>query len=339
MPSLKPFTVTPRSLHELIIMPQFGDYIADGAIVPSTEEGDWMLMDDVVYERPILDLKGHANILKRRDATCKLAYSPVGKLTNRYIRTEKLYGASEECQEEFYQGCFEDYSQENFDLFGAQVMPLMERGIATDIYTNKYFGDINRVADPNGTWSWNKFDGVFKRMASYIASGVITSGQTFAIASGAITPANAKAALDSAYSKQDLIMKQFPKAEKIIYVDENLADAYWDYLVNAGISTIADRMNGKIPLLYKGIEVKVKQWDGIMAALVGAEAHAIVFTVKGNFLYATDKTYGGGPRRNEAVRVWWSDDDNVWRRQFHLKAGTEIVAPQHIVLGITTGII
>ncbi len=88
--------------------------------------------------------------------------------------------------------------------------------------------------------------------------------------------------------------------------------------------------------MYKGIEVRVKPWDGILAGLNGGvAAHAIVLTVKGNFLFATDNTYGGGPYLNEAVRVWYSNDDNVWKRQIHMKAGTELVNPQMMVLGIT----
>ena len=336
--TLAPFVVAPRALHEYIILPQFGDFV-DGAgdLTPSEEEGDWMVMDDVVYQRPIMDLIGGQNILKRRDATCKLIYSPVGKLTNRYIRTEKLYGATEDCVEEFYQGCFEDYSAENWDVFGSQIMGLMEKGLATDMYANKYFGDITRPSESTGTWSWNKFDGIFTHYARYVADGVVKSAQTFVIPDGTLTPQQAKDALEEAYKRQDGILKVMGKADKAFYVDQDLADAYEEWLKLAGLVTINDRMNG-VPgkLYYRKIEVRVKQWDGVLAALNGGTAaHVCLLTVKGNFLFATDKKYGGGPRRNEAIRVWWSHDDNVWRRQFHMKGGTELVAPQHSVLGLT----
>lgn len=337
MPELVPFRVEPRAFHELIVMPQFGDYLDGDVTVPSPEEGDWQILDDVVYQRPIMDLFGGKNILKRRDATCKLIYSPVGRLSARYIRTEKLYAAAEDCQEEFYQGCFEDFSQENWDLFGSKVMPMMEKGVATDLFANKYFGDISRASDINGLWSWNKFDGIFTHYAKYIADGTIPGGQTFAIAGGTLTPTQAHDYLASAYAKQDGVLKLMDKSMKAFYVDQDLADAYEQWLVLSGYATVQDRMNGVSKLFFNKIEVRVKPWDGILAALNGGTAaHSIILTVKGNFLYGADSKYGGGARRNEAIRVWWSDDDNVWKRQIHLKAGTEIAAPQLSVFGMTS---
>jgi hypothetical protein len=338
---LTPFRVAPKSFHELIVMPQFGDVLdseTGSVTVPSDEEGDWQIMDDV-YEsgRPILDLFGNQNILKRRDATCKLIYSPVGRLGNRSIYGTKLYAAVEECQEEFYQGAFDDYEQGNFDLFQAEVMPIIEKGVATDIYTNKWFGDVTRASDVNGTWSWNKFNGVFTHYARYIATGVIPAEQTFTIPSGTLTPSQANAALQSAFDQQDGTMKFFDKSVKIFYVDEDLADAYHDYLVQSGQTVLAERMSGK-PILYKkGILVKPKKWDGVLASLNGGTAaHAVILTLQGNFLYGANSKYGGGPKRNEAVRIWYSDDDGVWRRQVHLMSATEIAAPQHTVFGMTS---
>lgn len=335
---LTPFRVQPKAFHELIIMPQFGDVLDnDGKVtIPSDEEGDWQIMDDVAYERPIMDIFGGQNILKRRDATCKLIYSPVARLGARYIRTTKLYAAVEDCTEEFYQGAFEDYEQENFEMFFEQVMPIIEKGVATDIYTNKWFGDVSRASDVNGLWSWNKFDGIFTQYAKYIADNTIPAAQTFTIPSGTLTPAQANTALQTAFDKQDGIMKFYDKTMKVFYVDDDLAEAYHDYLVQAGHTVMSDRMSGK-PILYKkGILVKPKKWDGVLAALnAGTEAHAVILTLQGNFLYGADSKYGGGPKRNEAVRIWYSDDDGVWKRQIHLKAGTEIAAPQHSVFGMT----
>ena len=330
MPELVPFRVEPRAFHELIVMPQFGDVLdaeTGQVTIPSDEEGDWMIMDDVVHSRPILDLFGGQNILKRRDATCKLIYSPVARLGARSIKTDKLYAATEDCQEEFYQGCFEDFSQENFDIFGEKVMPIMEKGVATDLYTNKYFGDVTRSSDINGIWSWNKFDGIFTHITKYVADGTIPVGQTFAIAGGAITPAQANTALQAAYDRQDGKMMFFDDDLKAFYVNKKLAQAYYDYLIQSGNTVLTERMSGAPILFFKGIRVRIKKWDGVLAALNNG--------VHGNFLYGADSKYGGGPRRNEAVRIWWSDDDNVWKRQIHMKSGTEIPAPQHIVLGIT----
>lgn len=337
---LTPYRVEPKALHDLIIMPQFGDVLdmeTGQVTVPSDEEGDWQIIDGVVSSRPIMDLFGGQNILKRRDATCKLIYGSVGRLSNRKIETEKLYGAVEDCQTEFYQGCFADYEQENFDLFGAQVLPIMEKGVAADLYANKYFGDVSRGSDVNGLWSWNKFDGIFTWYARYIADGTIPSAQTFTIPAGTLTPTQANAALLTAFQKQDGIFKFFDKKDKAFYVDTDLAEAYYDYLIQSGVTVLQERMSGRPMLYFKGIEVKPKKWDGILAALNGGTAaHAVIFTLQGNFLYAADSAYGGGARNNEAIRIWWSDDDNVWRRTIHMKSGTQLASPAHSVFGMTS---
>lgn len=337
MITLTPFRVEPKAMHELIIMPQFADVLDENGdvTVPSDEDGDWMVMDNVSTSRPIIDLFGSQNILKRRDATCKLIYGPVGRLGAREITTTKVYAAVEDCTEEFYQGAFEDYESENFDTFAAQIMPLMAKAVSTDLYTNKYFGDTTRMADVNGTWSWNRFDGIFTQISKYVASGVIPSAQTFQIDPGTITPTAANTALDNAYNAQSDIMENMNDDDKCFYVDKKLAKAYHDYLVQSGVTVLAERMSGA-PIMYKeGILIKVKKWDPVLKALNnGTEAHAIILTLKGNFVYGADSSYGGGPKRNEAIRVWYSMDDDVWRRQIHMKAGTEIAAPQFIVIGM-----
>lgn len=339
---LTPFTVTPLALNELIVVPQFGDSIdSSGVPVPSDEEGDWQIMNNVVHTRSILDIFGGQNILKRRDATCKLIYSPVARMGARYILVEKLYAATEDCQEEFYQGAFEDFRNEDRETIWNNVMPILEKGFATDIYTNKYFGDVTRVPDPEQVWSWNKFDGIFTWYARYIADGTIPSDQTFAITAGAggvLTPTQANTALATAYASQDALMDNFDDDNKVFYVDKKLAEAYHDYVVQSGQTVMRERMSGKPILFFKGIELKIKRWDGILRALNGGDdqAHAVILTLKGNWIFGTDSNYGGGPRRNEAVRLWYSNDDDVWRRQIHLKAGTQIAAPQFSVFGMTT---
>lgn len=338
MIQLKPFTVPAKAMHELIVMPQFGDVLDDSGNVtlPSDEEGDWNIMDNVVYQRPVLDLFGNQNILKRRDATCKLIYSPAARLGARYITTEKLYAAVEDCQEEYYQGSFQDYENEDFQAMFAQIMPIMEKGLATDLYSNKYFGDVSRMSDVNGVWSWNKFDGIFTWYARYIADGTIPSSQTFSIPSGDLTPTQANDALQAAFDAQDGIMRFFDKSVKAFYVDDDLAEQYFEYLKASGQTVMADRMTGK-PILYKkGILVKPKKWDGILAALNGGTAaHACILTLQGNFIFGADTNYGGGPKRDEAIRIFYSFDEDVWKRQMHLKGGTQIAAPQHSVFGMT----
>lgn len=340
MIQITPFRVDPKSFHELIVQPQFGDILGeDGNVTqPSDEEGDWMIIDSQRHSLPIIDMFGGQNLIKRRDATCRLIYSPVAKLGARYITDEKLYAATEDCQEEFYQGCFEDYTAQNFDIFGEKVMPMLEKGVAADLYSNKYFGDITRPSDTNGVWSWNKFNGVFAHYAEYVTQGVVAA--PIAIPANP-TPAQVYALLNQMVADQDEILDSWDDSEKAIYVNKKLYDLLGDYYIMGGVGFInlAELQAGRATLAVRGIEVRPKKWNGILKALNGGtQGHAAILTLKGNFLYKTDSTYGGGPRRNEAVRIWWSDDENVWKRQLHFRSGTNIAAPQHTVLAWTNGI-
>lgn len=337
----RPFTVNPKAFHELVIEPMFGDYLpTNGPTQPSLEDGDWALMDNVKWRVPIIAIKGNQNVLKRRDHTCKFIYTPVGRTSQRYVYAEELYAAAEDCTKEFYQGCMIDYTRENFNIFFQRIMPILETAVATDIYTNKYFGDIERPADPTGTYSWDKFDGVFTHLARYMATGVLPEAQTFAIEPAdpdSITSTEAHDYLQAAWAAQPFMLKVQPNAEKAIYVSDAVYQAYWDWLVLAGVSLIAERQAGASTLTFRGIEVRPKPlWDPILTMLNGGTpAHIILLTLKGNFLYLTDSSYGGGAFDNEAVRVWYSDDDGVWRRQIHLKAGTEWINPELVVYGST----
>lgn len=335
--TLTPFIVTPLALHELIVMPQFGDFIdTSGTPQPSDEEGDWTIMDNVVYRRPVFDVFGGQNVLKRRDATCKIIYTPVARMGARYIMTEPLYAAIEDCEPEFYQGAFQDFRNEDRQAIWDNVMPILDKGFATDIYTNKWFGDVTRFPDSTGVWSWNKFDGVFTWIARYITDGTIPADQTFTIPSGTLSPTQANTALSTAYAAQDGMMENYDDDLKAFYVDKKLANAYHDYLIQSGVTTFQQRMDGSPMLFFKGIEIKIKKWDGILKTLNGGtQAHAVILTLQGNFLFATDKDYGGGPDMDEAVVIWYSFDDGVWRKQIHVKGGTQIIAPQFMVFGMT----
>lgn len=340
MVQLVPFKVDPLSFHELIVQPMFGDVIDSetGSVIrPSMEEGDWNLVDSPKHSVPIIDVFGRNNLIKRKDSTCKLIYSQVGKLGSRKIEHEDLYAATEDCVDEFYQGSFKDWSTQNFEKFGELVMPIMEKGVAADIYTNKYFGDISRASDSTGVISWNKFNGIWPKYLGYVTSNVLAA--PIAIPAGAITPSAANTLLDSMYAGQDGIMENYDDEEKCFYVDKDIYDAYGDYLLtmNAGALSLQELQAGRAKLYKRGIEVKWKKWGGVLKALNnGTKAHAAILTLRGNFLYKTDSTYGGGPNRNEAVRIWWSDDDGVWKRQIHFCGGTDIAAPQHSVLAITS---
>lgn len=330
------FTVNPNQYYDFIVKPNFADLV-DGP--QNNTMGEWSIMDDVTSKRRIVEILGNRNILKRRDASCNIIFSQVGKASIRNIDVDKIYGATKHCENEFYQGCLEDF-QNRDPLFRNFIMDFFLKAIKVDIASNAYFGDITRASDSTGLWNWNSFDGVFKQIAAFIAEGTIPANQTFVLPSGAITPQNAYDYLHNAYANQDIFLRHMQANMKAFYVTQTIYDAYEDYIrATGGAYNIQLLQNGLTSLSYKNIPVMVEPtWDPIMTSLNGnVAAHAVVLTIRGNFVYATDKNYGEAtPDGIKALMVWYSYDQLSWKYANFMKAGTGIAYPEHTVIGITS---
>ena len=65
-------------------------------------------------------------------------------------------------------------------------------------------------------------------------------------------------------------------------------------------------------------------------------AHACILTIRGNFVFATDKTYGEAtPEGVKALMVWYSYDELTWKYANFMRAGTGIAYPEHMVFAMT----
>lgn len=341
MVTMQPMIVRSQAMFELLIQPMYADILPNFNGSYNGTLGEFQVMDGVSLAKgtPLVELFGKANILKRKTASCKTDWSNVATSGNRKITIEELYGAVEECQEEFYTGCLKDFRGQA-PQFRDKILEYFQKIIYLDLVVNSYFGDITRAADANGKWSWNAFDGIFTKIAAYITSGRIPANQHFTIPSGDVAPADAYDILMDMYDRQDDVLDNEDDNTKAYYVDKPLAKAYERYLQSigknscCGVSYIKD---GIPTLSFEGIPIFVEPvWKTVLKALNGGtEAHAAILTLRGNFVFGTDKTYGGGPNLNQGLRVWWSDDDEVWRYKMYLVAGTELIAPQHMVVGTT----
>ena len=229
--NFKTLTINPAAYYELLVKPHFADLIPDGNYNGTLAE--FTVMDDVSSKRKIVDILGKSNILKRRDASCNITFSPVGKASVRQIETDALYGATTQCDNEFYQGCLEDFRNSN-PKFTDYILDFFLKAIKVDIDSNAYFGDIERASDPNDIWNWNSFDGIFKQYAKFIADGTIAANQTSALNDGAITPQDAYNYLHWAWGQQDVFLKAMPDNAKAFYVSQSILDAYEDYLILTG---------------------------------------------------------------------------------------------------------
>lgn len=73
--------------------------------------------------------------------------------------------------------------------------------------------------------------------------GIITAGS-------AITPAEANTQLELAYDKQDHIMHSMDVDEKVFYVDRQVYEVYYKYLIEK-------HGTAKPPILFNGMEMKI----------------------------------------------------------------------------------
>jgi hypothetical protein len=335
------YNVDAKAAHEVIVMPQFGDVIGENGevIIPSDESGDWTVLDDVPWSRDLIQIFGNRNLLKRRDATCKLIRSSFGKATAREIFTRKVYVAAENCQNELYQGALKDWESRT-DIFSEKALDLIGKAVGADMFSNKWFGNDSRANNAN--WSLNKFNGVWYYVNKAISNGTIPAAQTMTIPAGIqISEVDAYDLILAMIDAQDYVLQNIDESDKAIYIDKNLAKKVWRYLVSVGYAG-AEAKAANMPKSFyvEDIELRVKKFAPLLAELMGNQyTYAAILTIKQNFVFATDKTYGKGPANaGPALSVWYDMHDDVTKWDFHAKAGTEVIAPQFSVVAFTNGL-
>ena len=339
----KTVSIEPLQFFDLITHPTFTDVLPEGTGAYDGVLKDFVMMDNVPYKRPIVDLTPYYNIIQRRDASCEPNYKKVGKATLRDIEVAELESNTKMCKHEFYQGALRDWLKEDMDTFGAKIIPFFLKANRTDIASNAWFGDDSRAATTQ--FSTNAFNGVSKWIKYYINNGTIASAQTLTLtASNYRAPANyaaAFAAIDGAYQAQTELMHNMPGLEKVIYCDEATLAGYRGYMKNLGTSTdtlVMMTENGAKEVdAYNGIPIQVVPiWGACLTDILGAGYHhQVILTIRNNFIFATDKNYGEGPDNNEALVIWYRRYDKSWYYQQFMKAGTQIAYPEFLVYGIS----
>lgn len=337
MPAFKRVSIKGPDLFEFIVKPNFGDFLPDTDVY-SGMFGEFNIMDGIKNERKIIDITRYRNILKRRDASCSIVYEPIGEASLRRITVTELYGATKNCATEFYQGCLEDWRNGD-PIFVDKIGAYFRKGIAEDMITNIYFGDITRPEVAGSDFAVNEFDGIYTRIQQYIAQGTIPAEQVMEITSGEISAANAKQYLQDMYEAQDVLLKLYGDNEKAFYIDQQWADAYEDYLIQTGATNglaVNYVQDGIRVRAYKGIPIFVNKLFGPVLAQITETTtpHLGILTLRGNFIFGTDSSYGEGPNLNEALKVWYDWNEMSWKWLMFLKAGTQIALPQHMVVAM-----
>lgn len=335
--------ISSLAFFQAVIAPAFADILPQGFPYRGTLN-EFTLMDNVPSKRQIIDIRRTQNIMQRRDASCDIIYKKIIGATTRMISTEEIYGATKFCKNEFYQGALKDWRSKD-PLFGNKILPWFQQAVNTDLASNSYFGDVERVVTDSDVWSTNVFDGVFKWIKKYIVAGMIPASQTKAIADGTDWtagggPAAANALLASLYNSQPQLMNSYGDDQKAFYVSKEIRDAYVEYLIATGSSqgNITYLENGiKRVVKYRGIEVLVEEiWTPVITEIKGSAGYAAVLTLRGNFVFATDSNYGEGEDDKTALMVWYEKKDLTWYYQLFLKAGTQIALPEFVVVALSS---
>ncbi|MFV0140993.1 hypothetical protein [Empedobacter falsenii] len=341
---MKPLIINSNAFHTLIVHPTFQANEPQYNGSYSGTLGEFTVFDNVSLAKgsPIIDLFRKRNILQRRDASCKTNWKQIAKGSTRKITIDELYGAVEDCQQEFYQGCLKDFRNQD-NKFRDFILQFFKQAVYDDISSNVYFGNVGRPADPDGNFSWNIFDGIFTKYAEYIIQDNELSPKSMEIVTSdttnGISPVEAFKTLSDMYKQQTSVLRGQLPTDKAYYVDVAFAEAYVDYCISIGkeAGDISMMMNGVPVLKFKQIPIFVEPtWQPVLEALNGDKpAYAAILTIRGNFGFGTNKNYGGGPNLNQGLRVWYSEDDEVWRYKSHLALGTDIISPQNSVVALT----
>lgn len=335
------FSLDSLAFHALIIAPAFADQLPQEFPFRGTL-GEFTLMPNVVTKAPIIDIRRQQNILQRRDASCDIIYKKVFGASTRQISVEELYAGTNFCRNSFYQGDLKEFRAQD-PVFEKRILPYFQQAVNTDIETNAYFGDVDRSGSPTDTFSTTVFDGVFKWIWKYLDLDVIPADQSNTIANGeSFTDAGGpQAAFDTLkwlYDHQPVLMGQFTDDQKAFYVSKEIATGYEDYLAATATQggNIVFLQTGIKRLFFKGIELLVEPlWTPVITQIHGAPGYAAVLTIRGNFVFATDSTYGEGEDGRTALEVWYEKKDMMWYYRFFLKGGTQIALPEFIVISMT----
>jgi len=280
--------------------------------------------------------------MQRRDASCDIIYKNLLGADTRKITTEELYGAVKFCRNEFYQGCLKEFRAKD-PLFGNKILPYFKSAINIDLTTNSYFGDVTRSAAVNAVYSTDLYDGVFKWIKFYRNANIIPAAQSISIADNTNylnSPVEAYNLIKSMHDKMPQLMKTWLPSQLAFYVSPEIAEGYELYLMAAGYGNTnytKDVLTGvNVPTYMKIPILEEPLWTPVITELKGAAGFAAVLTIRGNFVFATDKNYGEGPDGKTALEVWYDTEHMTWKYRMFLKAGTQIALPEYTVYAISS---
>lgn len=335
--------IQPLAMYEVIVHPAFTSLVGPGEGVLDGVVGDFTVIDNCPNRRPIIDITPKFNIMQREDKSCELIYKRIGDTALRYVETTQMYGATQHCKHEFYQGALRDF-RSNREVFEEKIVPFFLRATRTDLASNCWFGDVERTNTSSLQFSTTVFDGIWKWIATYTGNLIPTAQIFTPAATDYRNPTNyidAFNAIDAAWRAQSVLMRNYPAKYKVIYCDQATLDGFTMYMKTLGTSSdvLVEWLGSDMKFdSYQGTPiVAVPLWEPVLTDILGAgHHHAVLMTIRGNFMFATDKTYGEGPDGDgEALMIWYRKLNRSWYYQQFMLGGTQIFLPEFITAGMS----
>lgn len=337
-------TVQPLALFEVVTHPVFTSLLPKGTGLLDGVLGDFLVIDNVPNRRPIIDITPKFNIMQREDTSCEIIYKRVATTGLRYVETTQMYGATQNCGHEFYQGAMRDFTS-NREIFEERITDYFLNATRTDLASNCWFGDVTRTNTAALQFSTTVFDGIWKWIATYTGN-LLPSAQIFTpAATNYRSPAHyvdAYNAIDAAWQLQPVLLRNYADDYKVIYCDKATKDGFNQYMKFLGTTSdvIVNWLEHDMQVdSYNGIPIMVVPlWEPVLTDLLGAGYHhAVILTIRGNFMFATDKTYDGEQSGGDgnALVLFYRMLNRSWYYQQFMLGGTQIFLPEMIVAGMS----
>jgi hypothetical protein len=253
------------------------------------------------YKRQIPLLLPLEKIVKAY-TSCARTFTDGINITNTTLELSQLQVNMEWCKDDFEGAVGNNLSEEwlrsgvqEFDPSGTQIQRIIDQLVIDALRRDNFrifsFGDTNDASE-----DYNQLDGLWTKLIADASGGSNYCVNRVANFGVNLADGEALDALQAAYTRSAIILKQLPNAQKYIAVTgsiyENLMASY-ESNVNGTERQFSLLTDGANNLTYRGIRiVPIYAWDAALQdpanPLFGTVYHLMLYTTKANHAVGVD---------------------------------------------------
>jgi hypothetical protein len=260
-------------------------------------------------------------------------------MNDKVISVEKIKANLEECVDQWDDTIWTETMKTGVsrdDISGTVIDSVIKNqvvnGVKSDIHRLVWFAE-NGDADTD----WDHFDGwltlINDNTASIGATCFIDSDATAFESSDLLAADGALGLLRQIWGAQNAVLRGMPLADRCFYVTNTVIDNYATTLENQGnIEGQRYIQDGVAQYMFRGVKlVAVPEWDTSLAdttnphhlnaASMAIGSNLIVYTTKGNLVFASDVRAG----ETEFKTRYATDDDETMKITQKFKLGAQII--------------